>query len=221
MPIEYSCSNCLTSIRVPDTAAGKQAQCPACNAVSNVPAATSASPFSDAPQGNPFEPSAHVTQTVKRPIGRIELAERGTRLVAVIVDGLATLVPIACMGAIGAAVASAADGEDVAEVVAVFCFVLGGIGSFAVAIYNMVLTANTGETIGKRMFRIRVVKESDGSPPGFVHGVLLRNWVMILLNNVPFVGLIDVLMIFGDKRQCLHDMIASTRVIKGRPVRMA
>jgi len=51
----------------------------------------------------------------------------------------------------------------------------------------------------------------------FVHGVLLRQWVMGLLNAIPFIGniiaLVDPLMIFGDERRCLHDHIAGTKVI--------
>lgn len=225
MPIEFSCSNCLTSIRVPDDSAGKRAQCPACNSVSDVPSSSLPSPFTDqanvgsssSPQANPFVPSHQPATPVPRFSGKVQLAERGTRLFAVLVDMAATLGPLVCLGLIGIIVAASME-NDTGGAILAFCVVIGVIMMFVVAIYNMVLTMNTGETIGKRMMAIRIVKESDCSPPGFVHGVLLRSWVMILLNQVPFVGLIDVLMIFGDKRQCLHDMIASTRVVKGRPV---
>lgn len=214
MPIEFSCSNCFTSIRVPDDSAGKQAQCPACNSVSAVP-----TPFADQPSpssANPFDSPQQPATVSPFGGGKIQLAERGTRLFAVLVDMAATIGPFALFGLMGVIIAASLD-NDAGGVMCAICVVIGVIMMFGVAIYNMVLTMNTGETIGKRMMAIRIVKESDCSPPGFVHGVLLRSWVMILLSQVPFVGLIDVLMIFGDKRQCLHDMIASTRVVKGRP----
>ena len=40
MPIEFECSGCGQMLRVPDTAVGKQAKCPSCERVLQVPAAT-------------------------------------------------------------------------------------------------------------------------------------------------------------------------------------
>ncbi len=39
MAIDFACPNCQRMLRVPDEAAGKQAQCPQCNTVVDVPAA--------------------------------------------------------------------------------------------------------------------------------------------------------------------------------------
>ena len=48
--------------------------------------------------------------------------------------------------------------------------------------------------------------------------IWLRNVVIWLLSMIPFlgvvVGLLDALFIFGESRQCLHDKIADTIVIK-------
>jgi hypothetical protein len=48
--------------------------------------------------------------------------------------------------------------------------------------------------------------------------IWLRNFVIWLLSLVPLLGavvaLLDVLFIFGESRQCLHDKIADTIVIK-------
>ena len=41
MPIEFNCQSCSKLLRVPDTAAGKQARCPDCQQVVTVPASTS------------------------------------------------------------------------------------------------------------------------------------------------------------------------------------
>jgi uncharacterized RDD family membrane protein YckC len=84
-------------------------------------------------------------------------------------------------------------------------------------IYQWNLITRTGQTIGKKWMRIRVIK-LDGSPLGFGDGVVLREWVMQGINFIPCVGplisFVGYLMIFGGERRCLHDRIAGTRVIK-------
>ena len=78
------------------------------------------------------------------------------------------------------------------------------------------LVATTGQSIGKRVARVRIVQMSD-QPAGFVRGVLLRNWLFHGLAYVPVGGailsLVDVLFIFRDDRRCLHDLVADTKVI--------
>ncbi len=58
MPIEFQCPTCRKLLRVPDAAAGKQAKCPECGAIANVPS-QSAAPNDDAgpssPSENPFD----------------------------------------------------------------------------------------------------------------------------------------------------------------------
>lgn len=86
-----------------------------------------------------------------------------------------------------------------------------------IAIYQWMLVARTGQTIGKKMMRIRIVR-TDGGPVGFGDGVALRDWVMRAVGFIPCLGplisLVGILMIFGDERRCLHDRIAGTKVIK-------
>lgn len=86
-----------------------------------------------------------------------------------------------------------------------------------IAIYQWMLVARTGQTIGKKMMRIRIVR-TDGGPVGFGDGVALRDWVMRAVGFIPCVGglisLVGILMIFGQERRCLHDRIAGTKVIK-------
>jgi uncharacterized RDD family membrane protein YckC len=85
------------------------------------------------------------------------------------------------------------------------------------AIYQMVLTARTGQSLGKKIIKTRIVK-LDGSAPGFMHGVFLRSWVTGLLGAIPYLGtlvsLADLLMIFRSDRRMLHDHIAGTNVIQ-------
>ena len=58
----------------------------------------------------------------------------------------------------------------------------------------------------------------NGSEPGFGRAVFLRNVVPGLIAAIPIAGplfsVVDLLMIFGRERRCLHDYIAGTRVVK-------
>lgn len=90
------------------------------------------------------------------------------------------------------------------------------LGMGIVAVANIMLVATQGQSLGKRVLKIRIVK-LDGSPCGFVNGVLLRSWLMAILGLVPvigvFVSLFDPFFIFGEERRCLHDYLAGTKVI--------
>jgi uncharacterized RDD family membrane protein YckC len=79
------------------------------------------------------------------------------------------------------------------------------------------LLTTRGQTIGKRIMKIRIVRFRDGAPPGFVHAVLLRACVTSFLSIIPVFGpcfaLADVLFIFAPGRRCIHDLIADTKVV--------
>jgi uncharacterized RDD family membrane protein YckC len=86
-----------------------------------------------------------------------------------------------------------------------------------VAIWQYYLIAKTGQSLGKRAMRTRIVLQ-DGSPPGFVRGVVLRAWLFYGAAAIPglgnVAGLVDSLLIFRADRRCAHDHIAGTRVIQ-------
>ena len=183
---------------------------------------TSPAPNYGAPGGAPpaaggYNPYAPPVAGSEQPMYGMDmemqvLASRGTRLGAKIVDGLLSLAA-ALPGIIIGAIAMGAMGEDEGIMVMLG---IGGLGALALGIYQIYLISTTGQTLAKKWMGIRIVK-LDGELPGFVHGWLLRNFVMGLISNIPFVGpivsLVNPLMIFGDERRCLHDHIAGTKVI--------
>lgn len=81
------------------------------------------------------------------------------------------------------------------------------------AIVQWNLISTRGQTLGKMLFSIRMTT-LDGRLPGFIHGVVLRNWLRNLLAFIPFFGLVDLLFIFGDAHRCIHDYLAGTRVVQ-------
>jgi len=81
---------------------------------------------------------------------------------------------------------------------------------------NGVFLARDGQSIGKKAFGIKIVR-SDGSQADFARIVSRRLAPVYAIQLIPFLsgllGLVDVLCIFRDSRQCMHDQIADTIVI--------
>jgi uncharacterized RDD family membrane protein YckC len=160
-------------------------------------------------------PTAIVEDVVPEMSGGLVLAGRGTRLAAAIIDSIILFIPlILVIGLLGTVGALAGLDPDGLIVDAVLPFILG-IGLFL--LLNGSLLARRGQTIGKLLMKIRIVR-TDGSLATFGRVFGLRYALNGLIASVPFVGsvygIVDALMIFRDSRQCLHDQIADTVVVK-------
>jgi uncharacterized RDD family membrane protein YckC len=157
---------------------------------------------------NPFVAPRADLEGQAEVVGEIRLAERGTRLVAALLDtlvllpGLVLLVALVILRPTGSA-----------AVVGPWGFLLW---TLAVVITQAVLLTRRGQTLGKRWMKIRVVR-LDGSNPGFAWAVLVRSLVNTIAAGVPYLGwlywLVDVLFIFRDDRRCIHDLMAGTQVV--------
>jgi len=80
-------------------------------------------------------------------------------------------------------------------------------------IYETTMLTSSGQTLGKKYMGIKVVSV-DGLPisSGKAFG---RSLTRGLLNLIPTVGgLIDVVPIFSDRKQCIHDKVAQTFVVR-------
>jgi len=145
------------------------------------------------------------------------LASAGSRLAAVLIDGLLFLPPVV-VGGVMSFLLRPAPGQVQAPLSGSTMAIMAVLGLYglAVAIYQSVMRSTRGQTFGKKVMKVRIVK-LDGSQPGFVHAVLLRAIVNALPTLIPVVGgvygLIDILFIFRGDRRCIHDLIASTRVV--------
>lgn len=160
------------------------------------------------------------------------LAERGARLLAATLDELilfAISLPMiigampAMVALVSGAVGGAADVESL-DTMTVLRAMMSGPGIIitvlaliAWCIVTAWLVATNGQSIGKRLVGIKVVR-TDGSRASFARIFLLRNVVNGLPNLLPYVGwlyqLIDPLLIYQESRQCLHDKIADTIVVR-------
>ena len=88
---------------------------------------------------------------------------------------------------------------------------VAGVG---MPIVQIALLSRDGQTIGKRLLKIKVVRVDSGRNGGFVSNVLLRAVVNGLLSLTVVYFVVDVLFIFFGNRLCLHDYIAGTRVVR-------
>jgi uncharacterized RDD family membrane protein YckC len=73
-----------------------------------------------------------------------------------------------------------------------------------------------GQSIAKKMLGIKVV-QANGTPASLGRIFWRRNVINVIIGAVPILGaiynVVDVLFIFGESQQCLHDKIADTIVV--------
>jgi uncharacterized RDD family membrane protein YckC len=176
---------------------------------------------SPAAANNPYSPPRAAVDTPPTGVTGPVLAERGTRLGAVLLDGfvvgLVIYLPM-MVTAMPTIMRSVVARQPLVWTAAM----LGGIAmSLLLAVISIVVTcvlvARNGQTIGKKLLGIKVVR-SDGSKASLGRIFWLRNVVNAIPSMVPIVGLgytlVDQLLIFGEPRQCLHDKIADTIVVR-------
>ncbi len=148
------------------------------------------------------------------PVG--ELASRGDRFVANLVDHVVVIfLPIAAAIIIGFTAASAKGRDDSDGFFAVLLVVV--LGAFAAGLAaQLIAQVSWGQSIGKRLTGIKVVR-TDGSQIELWRLLLLRNLVMsVLANAFGLIGLVDALLIFTDARRCIHDYLADSIVVEAK-----
>jgi len=143
----------------------------------------------------------------------VELAGRGIRLGGSLIDGLiAMTILVPAMFASGYL-----DKVTAGELTTADTLWLGLFGTATFLVTHGYLLAKYGQTIGKRMLKIRIVSIHDGR--------ILPLWKVFAYRYLPLIvsgqiqllgqilGLLDPLFIFRSDRRCLHDLIAGTKVV--------
>ena len=105
-------------------------------------------------------------------------AERGTRFLAKLIDGLCDLAA-AAPGLIIFLIGMSSNEEIAIILGAIVMF----FGLLAMAGYQWFGIVKTGQTVGKRTMKIKVVRQ-DGSPVDFLYGVVLRNWIIAFASQI-------------------------------------
>lgn len=169
---------------------------------------------------NPYAPPQAIVDDIVQPAAEMVLAERLTRLGAAILDNVIVFVAVYAplMLVLFGDAASGSTSEDDGLSPVVIAGAAGAVLGLALwSWFTLRYLMRGSQSIAKKLLDIKVVR-SDGSRASVSRIIWLRNFVIWLLSLVPLLGvvvaLLDVLFIFSDSRQCLHDRIADTIVIK-------
>ena len=160
---------------------------------------------------NPYAPPRARVRDIAAPKEQLVLAERSSRLGAAIVDGLIFAAMVYIPMGIGVAMSAVSGDESGVFALLGLGLMLAGLGVWLYMTLKQL--SATGQSLAKKYFNIKIVR-SDGSPASLGNIVWKRNVVNALLGIIPLYGLIDVLLIFGEERKCLHDKIADTIVVE-------
>jgi uncharacterized RDD family membrane protein YckC len=166
-----------------------------------------------------------IEQKASRPerVLHVRAAGFSRRLLAAVIDlllivGVASGVTVLAAFALGVPLPSRKElGPDfmVAGLLDRNPMAIGAAGLFAGlgALYHLYLGGMVGQTVGKRLLRIRVIG-SRGGPPGPAGAV--GRLAALVLSTLP-VGLGWLWCLFDRERRAFHDHLAGTYVIRDDP----
>lgn len=163
-------------------------------------------------QRNPYAaPKAQVDDKVEP--GVIELAGRGQRLGAAIIDALIGIVLAVPIWMILGLSDYMAQGIEPPFAVMLASIVLGFV--FFIVVHGYFL--RQGQTVGKKLLGIRITDLDDNLVSfwrliGWRYAPLSASMIIPVVGN--FLPLIDSLFVFRSDRRCIHDLIAGTKVIR-------
>jgi uncharacterized RDD family membrane protein YckC len=130
--------------------------------------------------------------------GPLDLATIGRRLGAYLLD---VVILYVVNFVIGLGLGAAMRGNAAAPVLSCVAALLGLVFTL---LYDGALVAASGQTLGKRAVRIKVVAE-DGS-----NVTTGQAWGRALAKLIPFA---QIVALFNNERKGIHDMLAHTRVV--------
>jgi len=158
---------------------------------------------------NPYASPGAVSAPRKTTSARGVIASRSARLAAVMIDyvcGLLVTVPVLSSAILVVASEQRAFGElGVAATLA---------GLFVLGIVQASYLVREGQTIGKKLLKIRIVDHVDGEIPHWSRVLAMRYVLNTALRQIPLYAFVDVLFIFGVEQRCVHDYLAGTKVIE-------
>ncbi|MCX5390964.1 RDD family protein [Streptomyces sp. NBC_00094] len=154
--------------------------------------------------------------------GMPPLAESGRRILARLIDWLIIAVPLAIIGIpFDIYTRATEDGNDFGDTVnslnggSQLVFQL--ITIVAYVAYDTVMTAKNGQTLGKKLMKLRVAMLNDGSTPPMSQSLLraVVLWLPALICCACLWPLLLLILILVDKpyKQGLHDKAAKTVVV--------
>jgi uncharacterized RDD family membrane protein YckC len=188
-----------------------------------------ASPFNTAP---PMSSNDHrIAQTThlatQGKVASAPLASLGQRILGAVIDNVLTLVALSPvlthldldrLESSGSLSGMEALMTNVPEMNVIMAMLL----LLGIAIAQTALIIKRGQSIGKLIVGTRIVDQASGIRPNAMNTFVLRSFVIGLLYNLPFIGMIVMIadlamLLFSPERISLHDRLAKTLVVEARP----
>ncbi len=146
---------------------------------------------------------------------QVMLAPRMSRLAAILLDSfIAGLIAMPFFVIIGL---TGGFDDNPNEIVLAIGMIAMMIAVLCFAVYNLFLLHKSGQTIGKKLMKIKIVRSDLHTRADLPRIIFLRYAPMSLLGAIPIIGsliqIADYLFIFGTEQRCLHDRIADTHVV--------
>lgn len=175
------------------------------------------------PSPGSYAPQAMTGWAITGTGQQLELASPGARLGARILDIVIMVVVMGVLFLLGvAALLTPSSGDPVIDdeatiSLAVF-FSFMALAAVVGLLYEVVMIAMRGQTLGKMMTSIKVVRADNGLGPGW--GKSIGRWIIpAVLGFIPAVGwllylLVYLSLLWDSARQGWHDKAAGTLVVK-------
>ena len=149
-----------------------------------------------------------VLRDLRSGASELDLAGAGTRLVGVIVEGLIIGLPTFVLAYFTVGIAGLTAGDLGTSL---GFSLLSGLVYF---VYDGLMTANGGQTLGKKATGMKVVTAEGNEVSGSQAWTRAGSRVVMQLTRI--LGLVDGVMVFSERKRTLHDRIAKTVVINWR-----
>jgi len=147
-----------------------------------------------------------MAQRVSGTTGTTDTRVTGRRVLATIVDTLVLTVVGGVLAAVFIGVFAGGDEDSP----------LAGVAGLLILVfffaYYIVMEARWGQTLGKMLLGIKVVRESTGRPPGL--GAAALRTVLRIVDGIASYLVAFVVVLASGKNQRLGDMAAGTLVVR-------
>jgi uncharacterized RDD family membrane protein YckC len=142
------------------------------------------------------------------PAAAMDVHVTGRRVLAIIVDGLLLSILFWVMSMLFGS--SSAEGAQVSASMTGLPFIIYLLIVFA---YFTLMEGYRGQTVGKMLLGIKVIREDDGEVPG-LKAAAIRT-ILRLIDMLPFAYLVGfIAVLISSKNQRLGDMAANTLVVR-------
>ena len=149
-----------------------------------------------------------VLRDLRSGASELDLAGAGKRLVGVIVDGLIIGLPTFVLAYFTIGLAGLTSGDLGTSLG------FGLLSGLVYFVYDGLMTANGGQTLGKKATGMKVVTAEGNEVSASQAWTRAGSRVVMQLTRI--LGLVDGLMVFSERKRTLHDRIAKTVVINWR-----